>query len=313
MKTKNLEIVVYTFYRFKNIKNIKKLKQRIDNKIKKYKSLRGTILIAAEGVNGSLAGLEYDVRNAFINIKSILKIRKLSLKINSSDFIPFYKLRTKIKKEIVSLGLTGIDVSKKTGKYIDVFEWDKIINDNSVFTIDVRNNYERKIGYFKNSKNIKMNSFREFPKIVKDLKLNKKNKIAMYCTGGIRCEKASSYLINEGFSNVMQLEGGIINYLNKNKNNNLWNGECFVFDNRISINSKLLQGNYNQCHGCRSPISKNDMKSSMYVRGVSCPNCFNIKTDKQKKRYSTRQSQIDNSEKKFNNHSFKKIFINDLS
>ena len=242
MKIKNSEIVVYTFYRFKNIKNINKIKQRVDNKLKKYKSLKGTILIATEGINGSLAGVEDDVETALNNIKNILRIRKLSLKINSCDFIPFYKLRTKIKKEIVSLGVTGIDVSKKTGKYINASKWNNIITDKKVTTIDIRNKYERKIGYFKNSKNIKMNSFKEFPKIVKDLNLNKKSKIAMYCTGGIRCEKASSYLINEGFTNIIQLEGGIINYLNENKSKNLWNGECFVFDNRVSIKNGQKKG-----------------------------------------------------------------------
>ncbi len=313
MKIKNLEIAVYTFYRFKKIKNLNKIKEQVDDNLSKYKSLKGTILIANEGINGSLAGIAHEASKALHDIKKLLSIRKLSLKINSCDFVPFYKLRTKIKKEIVSMGVNNINVSKKTGKYINAVDWNDVIRDNTVTTIDVRNSYERKIGSFENSKNIKMNSFREFPKIIKNLNLDKKSKIAMYCTGGIRCEKASSYLIDQGFENIMQLEGGIINYLNKNKNKKMWNGECFVFDNRISINSKLLKGKYRQCYGCRSPISEIDMKSPMYLRGVSCPNCYNDKSDKQKKCYSVRQNQIDIAESKQKNHSFKRIYLKDLS
>ena len=212
------------------------------------------------------------------------------------------------------MGVNNLNVSKKSVKYINAVDWNDVITDNTVTTIDVRNNYERKIGYFKNSKNIKMNSFREFPKIIKSLNLDKKSKIAMYCTGGIRCEKASSYLVDQGFENVMQLEGGIINYyLNKNKNKKMWNGECFVFDNRISINSKLLKGKYRQCYGCRSPISEIETKSPMYIRGVARPNCYNDKNEKQKNRYLVRQNQIDIVESKTKNHSFKKIYLKDLS
>ena len=295
MKIKNLELAVYSFYRFKKIKNLNKIKEQVDENLSNYKSLKGTLLIANEGINGSLAGIAHEASNAIHDIKIILNIRKLSLKINSCDFVPFYKLRTKIKREIVSMGVNNLNVSKQKGQYINAVDWNDVITDNTVTTIDVRNDYERKIGYFKNSKNIKMNSFREFPKIIKSLNLDKKSKIAMYCTGGIRCEKASSYLVDQGFENVMQLEGGIINYLNKNKNKKMWNGECFVFDNRISINSKLLKGKYKQCYGCRSPISEIETKSPMYIRGVSCPNCYNDKNDKQK------------------NHSFKKIYLKDLS
>ena len=313
MKIKNLELAVYSFYRFKKIKNLNKIKEQVDENLSKYKSLKGTLLIANEGINGSLAGIAHEASNAIHDIKKILNIRKLSLKMNSCDFVPFYKLRTKIKREIVSMGVNNLNVSKQKGQYINAVDWNDVITDNTVTTIDVRNDYERKIGYFKNSKNIKMNSFREFPKIIKSLNLDKKSKIAMYCTGGIRCEKASSYLVDQGFENVMQLEGGIINYLNKNKNKKMWNGECFVFDNRISINSKLLKGKYKQCYGCRSPISEIETKSPMYIRGVSCPNCYNDKNDKQKKRYSVRQNQIDIAESKQKNHSFKKIYLKDLS
>ena len=313
MKIKNLELAVYSFYRFKKIKNLNKIKEQVDENLSNYKSLKGTLLIAKEGINGSLAGIAHEASNAIHDIKKILNIRKLSLKINSCDFVPFYKLRTKIKKEIVSMGVNNLNVSKKKGQYINAINWNDVITDNTVTTIDVRNDYERKIGYFKNSKNIKMNSFREFPKIIKSLNLDKKSKIAMYCTGGIRCEKASSYLVDQGFENVMQLEGGIINYLDKNKNKKMWNGECFVFDNRISINSKLLKGKYKQCYGCRSPISEIETKSPMYIRGVSCPNCYNDKNDKQKKRYLVRQNQIDIAESKQKNHSFKKIYLKDLS
>ncbi len=309
---KKSKVLVYTFYRFKSIKNINKIKYELEMNLKKFKTIKGTILIASEGINGSLAGIDREIEIALKKIKFILGIKKLSLKVNSSKFIPFYKLRVRIKNEIVTLGIKGLNVTKKTGNFISTSNWDKILLDKDIITLDVRNEYERKIGYFKNSKNIEMNNFREFPKKIKKLNLNKKNKIAMYCTGGIRCEKASSYLLSIGYTNVMQLDGGIISYLNSNKTNSSWKGECFVFDNRVSVNSELEQGNYRQCHGCRSPISKKDINSSKYQKGVSCPNCYDKKSNNQKRRYAIRQSQIDAAEKNQKNHSFKKMYISDL-
>lgn len=309
---KKSKVLVYTFYRFKSIKNINKIKYDLEMNLKKFKTIKGTILIASEGINGSLAGIDREIEIALKKIKFILGIKKLSLKVNSSKFIPFYKLRVRIKNEIVTLGIKGVNVTKKTGNFISTSNWDKILLDKDIITLDVRNEYERKIGYFKNSKNIEMNNFREFPKKIKKLNLNKKNKIAMYCTGGIRCEKASSYLLSIGYTNVMQLDGGIISYLNSNKTNSSWKGECFVFDNRVSVNSELEQGNYRQCHGCRSPISKKDINSSKYQKGVSCPNCYDKKSNNQKRRYAIRQSQIDAAEKNQKNHSFKKMYISDL-
>ena len=168
---------------------------------------------------------------------------------------------------------------------------------------------------FKNSIDPKCNSFREFPKIFKTLKIDKNEPIAMYCTGGIRCEKASSYLINQGYKNVIQLNGGIINYLHEMKNKkkkNLWKGNCFVFDNRVAIDRNLKSGKYSQCHGCRHPITKEDMQSKKFKKGVHCPHCFNVRTKKQFKSSETRQKQIDIAEQNNLDHSFKKIYQNQL-
>ena len=312
MKNKKSKILVYTFYRFKSIKNINKIKYELEMNLKRFNTIKGTILIANEGINGSLAGIDKEIKIVLKKIKFILGIRNLSLKVNQSEFIPFYKLKVRIKNEIVTLGIKGIDVTKKTGNFIITSNWDKLLLNKKIITLDVRNKYERKIGYFKNSKNIEMSNFKEFPKKIKELNLDKKSKIAMYCTGGIRCEKASSYLLSIGYTNVMQLDGGIINYLNTKKKKSSWNGECFVFDNRVSVNSELEQGNYRQCHGCRSPLSRKDVNSSKYQKGVSCPNCYDKKSNNQKRRYAIRQSQINAAEKNHKNHTFKKVYTSDL-
>jgi UPF0176 protein len=222
-------------------------------------------------------------------------------------------LKIRLKKEIVTIGDKTIKPEKFTGKHIDPIEWDKIINNKKYIIIDTRNDYEVKIGSFKNAINPKTNSFREFPKFIKKLNLEKKQPIAMFCTGGIRCEKASSFLLKNGYKDISQLDGGILNYLEikKNKKNTSWKGECFVFDNRVSVNKRLDKGIYEQCYGCRSPITKKDMKLKSYKKGATCKYCINLKTKIKIKSSVTRQSQIDIAEKNHTNHSFRKIYTSE--
>ena len=300
---------IYSFYKFTNILNKKKLKYEIEKFISSIK-LRGTILIADEGINGSISGDEKDLSRIIKFIREKLNIKTIEIKINDVTFLPFNRIKIRLKKEIVSLGKNLINYNN-TENFINPDEWDNFINQNNISLIDLRNTYEISIGKFKNSLNPNTNSFREFPKKIKTLNLDKDKKIAMYCTGGIRCEKASKYLNKLGYDKIYQLKGGIINYLEYLKKNKIkkskWSGECFVFDNRVTINSNLERGSYLQCHGCRRPISISDTKSKLYVKGVSCPYCFQKRTNEQKKSSRTRQKQIDMAEIKNISHPFMKI------
>ena len=300
---------VYSFYRFKKIKNKKSIKLKLEKYISN-KVIRGTILIATEGINGSISGNKDDLVNIIKFIKKQLSIKKLELKVNSVDFLPFNKMKIRLKKEIVTLGRGAVTISNQTNKFIDPNKWDNFIKQNKIKLIDLRNTYEINIGKFKSAINPNTKTFREFPNEFEKMKISKNETVAIYCTGGIRCEKAAGYLDHKGYKNVYQLKGGIINYLSKFKDKKIksqWTGECFVFDNRVTINEESKKGNYLQCHGCRNPISIKDTKSKKYVKGVSCHKCHDTRTKDQKERSLNRQIQIDHAELKNEDHSFKKI------
>tara|TARA_Y100000816_G_scaffold72483_1_gene48644 strand:+ start:66 stop:1007 length:942 start_codon:yes stop_codon:yes gene_type:complete len=312
MKNKKEKFLLYSFYRFVSLENIKDIKNELESFFEK-KMVRGTILVAEEGINGSLSGEEKELIASIKFIKKIIKIRKINLKINSNNYLPFNRLKIRLKKEIVTLGKGEINVNKSRGILVSPKNWDDIISNKDFKIIDTRNNFEIKIGSFKNAINPETNSFREFPEKFNMLNINKKTKIAMFCTGGIRCEKASSYLKENGYRNVFQLDGGIINYLIYNKNKNLnnkssWNGQCFVFDDRVAIDKYLASGRYVQCYGCRGALTKKDTESEYYKKGVHCPHCFNLRTAKQKIRSETRQKQIDLNKKNNVNDNFQKVF-----
>ncbi len=304
------KIYIYTFYRFKDLKNIKHIKNQLD-RFAKNKLIYGTILIAKEGINGTLSGPKKELELLITNIKKILKIRKLSIKVSKNQFIPFYRLKIKLKKEIVTIGDKSIKPDKISGKHISPKDWDRIINNRDYLIIDTRNEYEISIGTFKNSCNPMTKSFRDFPDYIQNLNIDKSHPIAMFCTGGIRCEKASSYLIKNGFKDVSQLEGGILNYLEVKKNSfkSSWEGECFVFDNRVAINKKLEKGTYDQCYGCRHPITKNDMKLKSYRKGATCKYCINSKSKEKINSSLERQRQINEAKKKNTKHPLEKITL----
>ena len=303
------KIYIYTFYRFKEFTGTKALKTKLV-KASKNKLIFGTILLANEGINGTISGTEKNLERFISLIKQYLRIRKLSIKISENKFIPFYRLKIRLKKEIVTIGDKTIKPENITGKHINPKNWDKIINNKKYLIIDTRNNYEIGIGTFENSINPKTNSFREFPKFIEKLDIEKNQPIAMFCTGGIRCEKASSYLLKNGFNNISQLDGGILNYLEvkKSDENSSWNGECFVFDNRVAVNKKLEKGTYEQCYGCRHPITKQDMNLNSYKKGATCKYCINLKSKAKIQSSSTRQTQIDAAERNNKKHSFRKIY-----
>jgi UPF0176 protein len=262
------------------------------------RDIKGTILLADEGINGTVAGTEKSI----LELLSFLKndplfesnFKNLSHKESWSDKHPFYRMKVKLKKEIVTLGVPGVSPTKMVGQYVKPQDWNSIISDPEVILIDTRNDYEYTIGTFKNAINPKTNTFREFPEYVKThFDPKKHKKVAMFCTGGIRCEKASSYMMSEGFDEVYHLEGGILKYLEEVKpDESLWQGECFVFDQRVAIKHGLEVGDYDQCYACRYPLSRDDMKSEKYTPGISCPNCYNHHTPEKLQALTERQKQV---------------------
>jgi len=298
---------VFGFYKFKKILLLKKHKKFFQSEFLNNK-IRGTLILASEGINGTIAG----ERKSILKINNLLRKKLKFTKFDSnnyslSKFQPFHRGKVKIKKEVVPIGLNINSKSKRQSKYLSGKSWNKLISKNDTLVVDARKPFEFKVGTFKKAINPNINNFRDFPKYLK--KINKAKPVAMFCTGGIRCEKASVYLKQKGFKNVFQLKGGILNYLdNVEKKDSLWKGECYVFDNRVSLKHKLKQGSFSICSGCRTPISPIEKKSNMYEKGVSCPNCHERLTESQKARFRMRQKQITLAKSKRTKHMFQKEY-----
>jgi len=262
------------------------------------RDIKGTLLLANEGINGTVAGSEESILDLlqFLKNDPIFEgnFKNIGHKESWADQHPFYRMKVKFKKEIVTLGVPGVSPTKVIGKYVKPKDWNSIISDPEVFLIDTRNDYEFAIGSFKNAMNPKTKTFREFPDYIKThFDPKKHKKVAMFCTGGIRCEKASSYMISEGFAEVYHLEGGILKYLEEvSPQESLWQGECFVFDQRVAIKHGLAAGSYDQCYACRYPLSQEDKQSDKYTPGISCPRCFNLHTPRKLKSLTERQKQV---------------------
>ena len=298
---------VFGFYRFLNIKYLKKNK-RLINEVLIKNNIRGTIIISKEGVNGTISGKGPYIKTTINKLKKILKFKNFNSFNNSKSlFQPFHKPRVKIKTEVVPMNLKLSQMIKKKDSHVNPNKWNKLIRNKKTLVIDARKPFEYDVGTFKGSTNPNIDNFRDFPKYLKNLKKNQP--IAMFCTGGIRSEKASVYLEKKGFSNVYQLKGGILNYLKKtNQKRSLWKGECFVFDNRVSLKHGLKSGSYSICSGCRKPISPQIKNSKKYEEGVSCPNCHDKLTDQQKTRFRMRQKQINLAKKVGKRHIFQKEY-----
>jgi len=298
---------VFGFYKFKKIKSLKKFRSLFQSELLNNK-VRGTLILSPEGINGTIAGQ----KKSILKIQNILKKRLRFIKFDSnnhsvSKFQPFHQGKVKIKKEVVPIGLKINEKNKKQNKYLSGNSWNRLISKKETLVVDARKSFEFKVGTFKKAINPNITNFRDFPKYLQ--KINKKKPVAMFCTGGIRCEKASVYLKQKGFKNVFQLKGGILNYLDKvEKKNSLWKGECFVFDNRVSVRHGLKQGSFSVCAGCRTPISPLDKRSKMYERGVSCHNCYKNLTESQKTRFRMRQKQINDAKSKGIKHMFQKEY-----
>ena len=295
------------FYKFKKINFLKKYKTYLENEISNT-SIKGSIIISSEGINGSIAGNSKDIFRILKFLKKEFKFKEFdSSNISTSRFQPFHKAKVKVKKEVVPLGLKITSESKRHNRYLSGKSWNKLIKKKETLVIDVRKPFEHNVGSFKNAMNPNVQNFRDFPKFLS--KVEKTKPVAMFCTGGIRCEKASIFLKKKGFKNVFQLKGGIINYLKKTeKKDSLWKGECFVFDNRVSLKHKLKQGTFSICGGCRKPISTKDKRSKKYEEGVSCERCYDTLSSLQKSRFRMRQNQINLAKKTGKKHKFQKEY-----
>ena len=258
------------------------------------RGIRGTLLLAEEGINGTIAGTEQAISEVLEYLKSDNRLADLDCKFSYNTDRPFLRMKVKLKKEIVTMGRPGIDPNQCVGRYASPEQWNALVDDPECLVIDTRNDYEVEIGTFQGAINPNTTSFREFPEWVEEnLDPSKHKKVAMFCTGGIRCEKSTSLLVSMGFEDVWHLQGGILNYLEKTPvEQTRWDGECFVFDSRVSVDHDLEKGSYDQCYACRFPIDDAQKASDLYVPGVSCPRCHDAHSDQQKERFTERQKQI---------------------
>jgi len=275
--------IVCALYKFVRLKHPQKLQKPL-LELMLNKSVRGTLLLATEGINGTIAGSRANVDAVLDWLRSQPEFSGLECKESIAAEPPFKRSRVKIKKEIVTMGVDDIDPGRSSGTYVDAAQWNQLITDPDVLVIDTRNDYECEVGSFRGAVNPKTESFREFPEYVENHLLGEKHrKIAMFCTGGIRCEKSTAFLMQQGFEEVYHLRGGILKYLETvAEDQSLWHGECFVFDDRVTVDHQLERGSYDQCHACRRPITESDKLSEHYIAGASCPRCYlDISADKQ--------------------------------
>lgn len=288
------DVVVAALYRFAALPDFVALKDPLYQLMIEHE-VRGTLLLAKEGINGTIAGSRQGIDRILDWLKSDPRFADLEAKESYVDTPPFYRTKVKLKKEIVTMGVEGIDPKDIVGTYVEPADWNALIADPEVLVLDTRNKYEVDIGSFENAINPETDSFRELPAYVeKHLDPVKHKKVAMFCTGGIRCEKSTAFLKRQGFNEVYHLKGGILKYLEEvPETESKWRGECFVFDNRVTVNHQLEKGQYDQCHACRRPITEDDKQSPHYKKGVSCHHCYQSHSVQQRQRYQERERQIE--------------------
>ena len=303
MNTSSNEIVIAALYKFVRLPDFRALRQPLLERCRELR-LKGTFLLAPEGINGAVAGSREGIDGILEHLRSEPRFAGLAHKESLAARIPFHRMKVKLKQEIVSLGIAGVDPEHLRGEYVKPEDWNTEISRPDTLVLDVRNEYETGIGAFKNAVAPHTGTFREFPEYVeKNLNPQEHTRIAMYCTGGIRCEKASSYLLSRGFREVVQLQGGILNYLEKvDRNHSRWEGECFVFDSRVAVDHELAEGEFEQCYACRRPLNQDDMASDKYLPGVYCPRCHDDLTPEQRRRFSERQRQVELAESRGEQH-----------
>lgn len=297
------EIVVCAMYKFVRLENHQLLREPL-HAIMLANEVRGTLLLAAEGINGTVAGTRAGIDAVLTWLARDERLANIVVKESFDDNNPFYRTKVKLKKEIVTMGVEGIDPNQVVGTYVKPQDWNALISDPDVVLVDTRNDYEVKVGAFAGALDPKTTNFREFPQYVKDnLDPAKHKKVAMYCTGGIRCEKSTAYLKEQGFEEVYHLEGGILKYLEEvPQPESMWQGECFVFDNRVTVDHNLQKGTYDQCHACRLPLTPTQMQHEHYHQGVSCEFCVDNQSEAQRERFSQREKQMQLAEQRGDVH-----------
>ncbi|MEA5573328.1 rhodanese-related sulfurtransferase [Calothrix sp. UHCC 0171] len=290
-----MALVVAAFYKFTQLPDFREIQHPLLS-FCLTQGIKGTILLAEEGINGTIAGSRAGIDAVLAYLRSDSRLLDLEHKESSAESAPFERMKVRLKKEIVTLGLPEVSPTQQVGTYVSPQDWNAIASDPDVIIIDTRNDYEVKIGTFKNAVNPATHSFREFPEYVQqNLDPQKHKKIAMFCTGGIRCEKASAYMLSQGFQEVYHLQGGILKYLEEvPKEDSIWEGECFVFDERIAVQHGLTAGTYDMCVGCGHPINQEDKLSPHYEEGIYCPYCHETLTAEKRIRLEEkkRQSQL---------------------
>ena len=303
MNDTNPSVVVAALYRFARFPDFEAFRQPLFEAMLAAE-VRGTLLLAAEGINGTIAGSRLGIDKVLDFLQQDERFAGLEVKESYVDDNPFYRTKVKLKKEIVTMGVKDIDPNEIVGTYVDAEDWNELISRPDVLLLDTRNKYEVEIGTFDGAVNPETDSFREFPEYVaRHLDPGNHQKVAMFCTGGIRCEKSTAYLRQQGFDEVYHLKGGILKYLELvPESESKWQGECFVFDNRVTVNHKLEQGAYDQCHACRMPITEQDKESEYYQKGISCHHCCDKHTPDQVKRYAERERQIELAKQRGETH-----------
>ena len=288
------KIVVAALYKFVTLTDYEKLREPLLQVMLEH-AIKGTLLLAEEGINGTVSGSRAAIDALFTWFKEDPRLADVDHKESYCDEQPFYRSKVKLKKEIVTLGVAGVNPNLQVGTYVEPQDWNALIDDPEVLLIDTRNDYEVAIGTFNGAVDPQTTSFREFPEYIKaHFDPQQHKKVAMFCTGGIRCEKASSYMLGQGFSEVFHLKGGILKYLEEvPQEQTRWQGDCFVFDNRVTVRHDLSEGDFDQCHACRTPISATDQHSEHYVPGISCPHCWNTLSEKTRASARERQKQIE--------------------
>ena len=288
------KVIVAALYKFVALEDFHQLREPLLDRCIAA-GTRGTLLLAREGINGTIAGSREALDEVLAYLRSDPRLADLEHKESVDDHMPFYRMKVKVKKEIVTMGVPGIDPNQRVGTYVRPRDWNELVNDPEVLLIDTRNDYEYGIGTFRGALDPRTTTFREFPAYVRaTLDPRRHKKIAMFCTGGIRCEKASAFMLKEGFEEVYHLQGGILKYLEEvPEQDSTWEGECFVFDNRVAVNHRLEKGQYDQCYGCRHPITEQDKLSDKYQKGVCCPRCYDTLSEEQKARFRERQKQVE--------------------
>lgn len=295
--------VVAALYKFVNLPDYVELRDKLYQHLVLNK-VKGTLLLAEEGINGTICGTREGIDAVRQWLDADGRFKGLSYKESFADEPAFYRTKVKLKTEIVTMGVPGVNPQHIVGTYVKGEDWNRLIEDPDTILIDTRNDYEVAIGTFKNAVNPNTTSFREFPQwAAENLDKTKHKKVAMFCTGGIRCEKSTAYLKEQGFDEVYHLDGGILKYLEEMpEQNSLWQGECFVFDQRVAVKHGLEQGSYDQCYACRMPLSQADLQSDKYIKGMSCPHCHDQLTEEQKASFAERQKQIELAKQRGEQH-----------